>query len=257
MGSLSARFSLIHDDIIDQDPIRRGLDAVHVEYDDATAINAGDAMLAVGFEILAESEDVPDELLGHLIRSIGEMVRKVAEGQQEDIEFETRDEVTEEDYIAMIAGKTSAMFETCARTGAILAGANDEEVSNMAQWGLNLGLCFQLMDDLIDITGDTETLGKPAGSDVVQGKRTLIAIHALQSDSDLTNFNQVFGSGQCSEESLSGAVSELESSGSIEYAKNRAMYHHSIAHECLDRLEDSPALSVLRELTDFQLIRIS
>ena len=250
-------FTLIHDDIIDQDPIRRGLDAVHVEYDDATAINAGDAMLAVGFEILAESEDVPDELLGHLIRSIGEMVRKVAEGQQEDIEFETRDEVTEEDYIAMIAGKTSAMFETCARTGAILAGANDEEVSNMAQWGLNLGLCFQLMDDLIDITGDTETLGKPAGSDVVQGKRTLIAIHALQSDSDLTNFNQVFGSGQCSEESLSGAVSELESSGSIEYAKNRAMYHHSIAHECLDRLEDSPALSVLRELTDFQLIRIS
>ncbi len=250
-------FTLIHDDIIDQDPIRRGLDAVHVEYDDATAINAGDAMLAVGFEILAESEDVPDELLGHLIRSIGEMVRKVAEGQQEDIEFETRDEVTEEDYIAMIAGKTSAMFETCARTGAILAGGNDEEVANMAQWGLNLGLCFQLMDDLIDITGDTETLGKPAGSDVVQGKRTLIAIHALQSDSDLTNFNRVFGSGQCSEESLSRAVSELESSGSIEYAKKRAMYHHSLAHECLDRLEDSPALSVLRELTDFQLIRIS
>ena len=120
-------FTLIHDDIIDQDPIRRGLDAVHVEYDDATAINAGDAMLAVGFEILAESKDVPDELLGHLIRSIGEMVRKVAEGQQEDIEFETRDLVTEDEYIAMIAGKTSAMFETCARTGAILAGASDEK----------------------------------------------------------------------------------------------------------------------------------
>ena len=250
-------FTLIHDDIIDQDPIRRGLDAVHVEYDDATAINAGDAMLAVGFEILAESNEVPDELLGHLIRSIGEMVRKVAEGQQEDIEFETRDEVSEEDYIAMIAGKTSAMFETCARTGSILAGASDDQVSNMAQWGLNLGLCFQLMDDLIDITGDTETLGKPAGSDVVQGKRTLIAIHALNSDSDLSNFNEVFGSGKCSEEALAKAVSELEISGSIEYARNRAMHHHSLAHECLDKLEESPALSVLRELTDFQLIRIS
>ena len=250
-------FTLIHDDIIDQDPIRRGLDAVHVEYDDATAINAGDAMLAVGFEILAESEDVPDELLGHLIRSIGEMVRKVAEGQQEDIEFEARDKVTEDEYIAMIAGKTSAMFETCARTGAILAGASDEEVSNMAQWGLNLGLCFQLMDDLIDITGDTETLGKPAGSDIVQGKRTLIAIHALQSDSDLTSFNAVFGSGQCDEEDLSRAVSELEDSGSIDYARRRAMHHHSLAHECLNKVEESPALSVLRELTDFQLIRIS
>ena len=250
-------FTLIHDDIIDQDPIRRGLDAVHVEYDDATAINAGDAMLAVGFEILAESEDVPDELLGHLIRSIGEMVRKVAEGQQEDIEFEARDKVTEDEYIAMIAGKTSAMFETCARTGAILAEASDEEVSNMAQWGLNLGLCFQLMDDLIDITGDTETLGKPAGSDIVQGKRTLIAIHALQSDSELTSFNAVFGSGQCNEEDLSRAVSELEDSGSIDYAKRRAMHHHSLAHECLNKVEESPALLVLRELTDFQLIRIS
>ena len=249
-------FTLIHDDIIDQDPIRRGLDAVHVEYDDATAINAGDAMLAVGFEILAESKDVPDELLG-TDRSIGKMVRKVAEGQQEDIEFEARDEVTEDEYIAMIAGKTSAMFETCARTGAILAGASDEEVSNMAQWGLNLGLCFQLMDDLIDITGDTETLGKPAGSDIVQGKRTLIAIHALQSDSELTSFNAVFGSGQCNEGDLSKAVSELEDSGSIDYARKRAMHHQSLAHECLNKVEESPALSVLRELTDFQLIRIS
>ena len=157
----------------------------------------------------------------------------------------------------MIAGKTSAMFETCSRTGAILAGASDEEVSNMAQWGLNLGLCFQLMDDLIDITGDTETLGKPAGSDIVQGKRTLIAIHALQSDSNLTNFNEVFGAGQCSDQALTKAVSELEVSGSIEYARNRAMHHHSLAHECLDKLEESSSLSVLRELTDFQLIRIS
>ena len=116
-------FTLIHDDIIDQDPIRRGLDAVHVAYDDATAINAGDAMLAIGFEILAESENIPNESLGLLISAIGEMVRKVADGQQEDIEFEDREAVTEEDYIAMIAGKTSAMFETCARTGAILANA--------------------------------------------------------------------------------------------------------------------------------------
>ena len=113
------------------------------------------------------------------------------------------------------------------------------------------------MDDLIDITGDTETLGKPAGSDIVQGKRTLIAIHALQSYSKLTSFNAVFGSGQCNEEDLSKAVSELEDSGSIDYARRRAMHHHSLAHECLNKVEESPALLVLRELTDFQLIRIS
>ena len=250
-------FTLIHDDIIDQDPIRRGLDAVHVEYDDATAINAGDAMLAVGFEILAESEDIPDNRLSHLIRSIGEMVRRVAEGQQEDIEFESRDEVSEQDYIEMIAGKTSAMFKTCARTGAILANADEETVENMAEWGLNLGLCFQLMDDLIDITGDTETLGKPAGSDIVQGKMTLIAIHAKRTGDDLPHFERVFGSGNPDGDSLSKAVLELESSGSIEYARSRAMHHHSLAHDCLDNLPSTQAVDILRELTDFQLIRIS
>jgi geranylgeranyl diphosphate synthase type I len=165
------------------------------------------------------------------------MVRKVAEGQMVDIEFENRDEVSEEDYIAMIAGKTSAMFETCAMTGAKLAGAAAKVVGNMAKWGLNLGLCFQMMDDLIDITGDTKTLGKPAGSDIVQGKRTLIAIHALECEDELQMFTKVFGAGDCSEEDLAEAVEELHSSGSIDYAKERAMHHHSLAHSCLDELE--------------------
>lgn len=250
-------FTLVHDDLMDQDPIRRGLDAVHVAYDDSTAINAGDAMLAVAFEILAESPDIDSDKLALLVRSIGEMVRNVADGQQEDISFETRDRVTEEEYIAMITGKTSVMFETCAGTGAILAGASPDIVKNMENWGLNLGLCFQLMDDLIDITGDTKTLGKPAGSDIVQGKKTLIAIHALQCGVDLPAFSKAYGSGECSEQELSDAVEELHDSGSIQYAKDRAMHHHSLAHECLDILPDSPALSVLRELTDFQLIRIN
>ena len=250
-------FTLVHDDLMDQDPIRRGLDAVHVAYDDSTAINAGDAMLAVAFEILAESPHIDSNKLALLVRSIGEMVRNVADGQQEDISFETRDQVTEEDYIAMITGKTSVMFETCAGTGAILSGASDDVVRNMKNWGLNLGLCFQLMDDLIDITGDTKTLGKPAGSDIVQGKKTLIAIHALQCGDDMPYFSKAYGSGECSDEELINAVKELYDSGSIQYAKDRAMHHHSLAHACLDKLSDSSAVSILRELTDFQLIRIN
>ncbi len=250
-------FTLVHDDLMDQDPIRRGLDAVHVAYDDSTAINAGDAMLAVAFEILAESPHIEQDKLAFLVRSIGEMVRNVASGQQEDISFESRESVSEDEYIEMIKGKTSVMFETCAGTGAILAGASDGIVDNMKNWGLNLGLCFQLMDDLIDITGDTETLGKPAGSDIVQGKKTLIAIHALSCGDDMPAFTEAYGSGECSEDVLSNAVKELHDSGSIEYAKERAMHHHSLAHQCLDDIEDSPALDILRELTDFQLIRIN
>jgi geranylgeranyl diphosphate synthase type I len=250
-------FTLIHDDIIDQDPIRRGLEAVHVAYDDATAINAGDAMLAIGFEILAESDNIPDKILSKLITAIGKMVRKVADGQQEDIEFENREIVTEEEYIAMIAGKTSAMFETCARTGAILANADSGTIENMAKWGMNLGLCFQLMDDLIDITGDTVTLGKPAGSDIVQGKRTLIAIHALDCGMEMPNFSKVYGSGGCSDYELEKAVAELHESGSIDYAKNRAMKHHALAHDYLGNLAESDSVRVLRELTDFQIVRIN
>ena len=250
-------FTLVHDDLMDQDPIRRGLDAVHVAYDDSTAINAGDAMLAVAFEILAESPDIDSDKLAFLVRAIGEMVRNVADGQQEDISFESRNEVSEDEYIEMITGKTSVMFETCAGTGSILAGASPEIVENMEKWGLNLGLCFQLMDDLIDITGDTQTLGKPAGSDIVQGKKTLIAIHALKCGKEMPAFTKAYGAGECSDQELVNAVQELHDSGSIQYAKDRAMHHHALAHGCLDKLPDSPAVSVLRELTDFQLIRIN
>jgi len=250
-------FTLVHDDIMDQDPIRRGLDAVHVAYDDATAINAGDAMLALGFEMLADSPHIEDSQLRHVVSTIGEMVRHVAEGQQEDFEFEDRDTVTEDEYIAMIAGKTSAMFETCAETGAILAGTDNDTVANMADWGLNLGLCFQIMDDYIDMTSDTETLGKPAGSDIVQGKRTLIAIHAIESGADLPKFRKLFGTQSTNTEELATAVNELEVNGSIQYALDRAMEHHRIAHSCLDKLEQTPAVELLRDMTDFQLVRIN
>ena len=250
-------FTLVHDDIMDQDPIRRGLDAVHVAYDDPTAINAGDAMLALGFEMLADSSHIEDSQLRHVVSAIGQMVRHVAEGQQEDFEFEDRDSVSEDEYISMIAGKTSAMFETCAETGAILAGADSETVANMANWGLNLGLCFQIMDDYIDMTSDTETLGKPAGSDIVQGKRTLIAIHALESGAALPTFHKLFGTESTDTSELAVAVQELNDNGSIQYALDRAMEHHRIAHGCLDKLEQTPAVDLLRDMTDFQLVRIN
>ena len=250
-------FTLVHDDIMDQDPIRRGLDAVHVAFDDPTAINAGDAMLALGFEMLADSKHIDDSQLRHVVSAIGQMVRNVAEGQQEDFEFEDRESVSEAEYISMIAGKTSAMFETCAETGAILAGADSETVNNMANWGLNLGLCFQIMDDYIDMTSDTETLGKPAGSDIVQGKRTLIAIHALESGADLPTFKKLFGTESTDNSQLSTAVQELRNNGSIQYALDRAMEHHRIAHDCLDKLEQTNAVNLLRDMTDFQLVRIN
>ena len=173
-------FTLVHDDIMDDDEIRRGRNAVHVEYGLPTAINAGDAMLAIAFERLVQAENLEPEDVAPLVNRIAWMVRRVSEGQQLDIEFEDRLEVSEEDYLEMIEGKTAVMFWICAEIGARISGADDETVQLMADWGKALGLCFQLMDDVIDVLSDSETLGKPAGSDIAQGKRTLMIIHALR-----------------------------------------------------------------------------
>ena len=249
-------FTLVHDDIMDQDPVRRGLNAVHIEFDDSTAINAGDAMLALGFEMLADSTHIDDDQLRPLVRSIGEMVRRVSEGQQEDFEFEQRDRVSEEDYMAMIEGKTSAMFQMCARTGAIIAGADQEVVETMSEWGLMLGLCFQIMDDVIDLRSDTDTLGKTSGSDISSGKRTIIALHAMSTGLELKDFRSAYGNEEATEEMISAAVADLEGAGSLDYGWRRALEYHEAAHRALDRIPDSPALEVLRTITDFQMARI-
>ncbi|PDH26894.1 MAG: hypothetical protein CND85_02170 [Marine Group II euryarchaeote MED-G33] len=253
-------FTLVHDDIMDNDSVRRGRPAVHIEFDNPTAINAGDAMLAVAFEVLAESQNFDDVHFRDLIRIIGSMVRRVSEGQQQDMSFESRANVGEDEYLHMISGKTAAMFTTCARTGALLSGADQSTVKTLAKWGENVGLCFQLMDDLIDATGDSDTLGKPACSDIIEGKQTLIAIHALQQDPGLlTNFSEVFGSGieETDREVLDTVVAELRNSGSIQYAHDKAMSFHAAAHECLNQLPKTPGMQVLRDLTDFQMVRIS
>ena len=249
-------FTLVHDDIMDQDPVRRGLKAVHVEFDDSTAINAGDAMLALSFEMLADSNHISDDQLRLLVKNIGEMVRRVAEGQQEDFEFEGRDVVSEEDYLAMIEGKTSAMFQMCAKTGAIISGASNEMVETMSEWGLMLGLCFQIMDDVIDLRSDTETLGKTSGSDISSGKRTLIAIHALSSGRDMPNFKAAFGNEDASESMIAKAIEDLEGSGSLDYAWKRALDYHEAAHQALDKIDQSPSLDILRTITDFQIVRV-
>ena len=249
-------FTLVHDDIMDQDPVRRGLKAVHVEFDDSTAINAGDAMLALSFEMLADSDHIGGDQLRLLVKNIGEMVRRVAEGQQEDFEFESRDFVSEEDYLVMIEGKTSAMFQMCAKTGAIISGAEEEMVDIMSEWGLMLGLCFQIMDDVIDLRSDTETLGKTSGSDISSGKRTLIAIHALSSGMEMPNFKAAFGNEVASEDMISKAIMDLEESGSLDYAWKRALDHHEAAHRALDKISPSPSLEILRTITDFQLTRV-
>ena len=253
-------FTLVHDDIMDDDEIRRGRNAVHIEYDMPTAINAGDAMLAIAFERLVMSANIELHDIPSLVNRIAWMVRRVSEGQQLDIEFETRDRVSEDEYLEMIEGKTAVMFLICAELGARVAGADEEVVQCLAEWGLSVGLCFQLMDDLIDVLSDSATLGKPTGSDVAQGKQTLMVIHALsQPDSDAkSRLLSVLGTCEDATESMiQDGIAALDELGSIAYARGKANEYHQHAHACLDRLPDGPAMIALRELTDLQLKRLS
>ena len=253
-------FTLVHDDIMDDDDVRRGRNAVHIEYDLPTAINAGDAMLAIAFEAMAVAEGIEHAMLPFLVKRIGRMVRRVSEGQQLDIDFEGMESVSEDQYIEMITGKTAVMFLTCAEIGAYLSGADEETVQCMHDWGLAVGLCFQLMDDLIDALSDSETLGKPCGSDIAQGKRTLMVIHALRQPESETKsiLLSVLGKGDAaSQEEIDAGLKALADLGSIQYARDRAESYHAKAHDCLNQLPDGPALRALRELTDFQLVRIS
>lgn len=252
-------FTLVHDDIMDDDELRRGRNAVHIEYGMPTAINAGDAMLAIAFERLVQAENLEPTDVAPLVNRIAWMVRRVSEGQQLDIEFEDRLEVSEADYLEMIEGKTAVMFWICAEIGARISGADEATVECMASWGKALGMCFQLMDDVIDVLSDSETLGKPAGSDIAQGKRTLMIIHALrQPDGPVKDrLLAVLGKGETVEpEALADGLAALAELGSVDYAKSMAEDFHQEAHGCLDALGENPALRALRELTDFQLARL-
>ncbi len=252
-------FTLVHDDIMDDDDIRRGRNAVHVEYDTPTAINAGDAMLATAFEMMGDAEGIESQHLHSIVRRIAWMVRKVSEGQQLDIEFENRDLVTEDEYLGMIEGKTAVMFQVCSEVGALLSGADEQTVECMKEWGHSVGMCFQLMDDLIDISTDAISIGKPVGSDIGQGKQTLIAIHALNQPESITkqNFLAAFGSPGIGEEVTQKAIIALGELGSIDYALSKARAYHSYAHSLLDKIPESPAMTTLRELTDYQLTRLN
>ena len=251
-------FTLIHDDIMDDDSVRRGRPSVHVEFDIPTAINAGDAMLAVAFELISSSEEIENQKLPELVKIIGGMVRRVSEGQQLDIDNENRRDISIEDYLYMIEGKTAVMFEASAKCGAILSGASNDEVELLGKWGLNLGLCFQIVDDLIDIISESNVSGKPLGSDLVQGKMTCIVIHAMNNAPDgLKHINQILGKGSnVGSDEIALAIKELGDSGSIDYCLELARKFHAISKQCLENFKDNEGFQVLSDLTDYHINRI-
>ena len=170
-------FTLLHDDIMDRAELRRGRPTVHSRWNDNVAILSGDAMVVCAYDLISRSE--PDKL-APILRVFNALALGVCEGQQYDMDFEETEGVTVERYIEMIRLKTSVMVGGAARIGAIAGSAPQREEERLYDFGVNLGLAFQLQDDVLDTYGDEKTFGKQIGGDIVTNKKTFLLIRALE-----------------------------------------------------------------------------
>ena len=168
-------FTLIHDDIMDQAPLRRGLETVYQKWNSNIAILSGDAMLAMAFEFAMRTKNglATAQLLG-------KVAREVCEGQQFDLNYETQGEVTIEQYLEMIRLKTAVLLATSLQMGATIAGADEKSIQALYDFGINIGMSFQLQDDILDLYSDVEVFGKRHGGDIADNKKTYLYLKALE-----------------------------------------------------------------------------
>jgi geranylgeranyl diphosphate synthase, type II len=170
-------FSLVHDDIMDDAPLRRGQHTVHKKWDVNTGILSGDAMLIMAYQLF---ENYDDNTFKALAKLFSKTALEVCEGQQHDIDFETRDTVTITEYLKMIEYKTAVLVASAMQMGSIIAKASPKEQNLIYEFGRNLGIAFQLQDDYLDAFGNTETFGKQIGGDIIENKKTYLYIKALE-----------------------------------------------------------------------------
>jgi len=170
-------FTLMHDDVMDKADMRRGQVTVHKKWDENTAILSGDAMLILSYIYMTKS---PSESLKILLDLFSDTAAKICEGQQFDMDYEKQINISEEEYIEMIKLKTAVMLGACLKSGAIVGGANKSDQENLYDFGINLGLAFQIKDDWLDVYGDPEIFGKKIGGDILCNKKTFLLVKALE-----------------------------------------------------------------------------
>ncbi len=169
-------FSLVHDDIMDDAPLRRGKETVHEKWNINTGILSGDAMLILAYQYFEKYEPT---IFRDLAKLFSKTALEVCEGQQWDVDFETRDDVTIAEYLKMIEYKTAVLVAAAMKMGAIIAGTTEENAHLIYEFGLNLGLAFQLQDDYLDAFGDPATFGKQVGGDIIENKKTYLYLKAV------------------------------------------------------------------------------
>jgi geranylgeranyl diphosphate synthase type I len=246
-------FTLIHDDIMDDDNVRRGVEAVHRKYGLSTAILAGDTLYSKAFENMLGTGTSPERSVRALSK-LAKTCTKICEGQSLDIGFERQTAIDPDAYLDMIELKTAVLYAAAASIPAIILG-HDDAVDSLYGYGLDVGRAFQIQDDLLDLTTPTEKLGKQRGSDLVEGKQTLITVHARDQGVDVDNLVDADSTEIVTEAEIRDAVATLEDSGSIAYARETAREYVKSGKRHLEVLPDNESRWLLEGIADYLIER--
>lgn len=230
-------FTLLHDDLMDRAEMRRGKTCVHLKWNDNTAILSGDNMLVLAFQYMMQCGEAK---MPAVMRIFARTAIEIDEGQQYDIDFETRNDVTEAEYIEMIRLKTSVLLACALQIGATLADASEEDTQALYRFGENLGLAFQLQDDYLDVYGDPKVFGKKIGGDILCDKKTFMLINALlhASDEERAELQHWVGCKDCNPDEKIKAVTALYTKIGVDrMAQERMNAYYAEAEACLDEVK--------------------
>ena len=229
-------YTLLHDDLMDRADVRRGHATVHRKWNENAAILSGDSMLVLAYQRMAQCDAV---LLPQVMELFTETALEIGEGQQYDIEFETRNDVTEDEYIEMIRLKTSVLLACALKLGAMLAGAPKTDAEILYDFGEQIGLAFQLQDDYLDVYGDFKTFGKRIGGDILCNKKTYMLIKAqlLANDSQRKELEHWLTAKDYDEEDKIKSVTHLyDEIGIPQIARKKIEYYYSLAEQSLAKV---------------------
>lgn len=249
-------FTLLHDDVMDRAQVRRGRPTVHVKWDDNTAILSGDQMLIEAYKLLS---DVPADKLPKVLKWFNEMATGICEGQQYDVDFEHASQVSIDDYMMMIEKKTSVLLAYAMKIGGYIAGANESQQEALYQFGLHIGLAFQIQDDILDVYGDPKTFGKAIGGDICCNKKTFLLLTAMERADGETKaelLQWMMASGKDTEK-IAAVTAIYNRLGVREAGEAVIEQHTSKALQQLDRLPANYATEQMRQLAEKLVTRIS
>ena len=240
-------FTLVHDDIMDHAAERRGRPTVHVKWDESTAILAGDLLMGMAYDLLAQTET---DRLGEMLRVFGAMLRRLCEGQTLDEQFENTDRVTVGDYLRMIEGKTGALLECAMELGGLVGGASSAHREALRQAGADLGRAFQIQDDLLDLTADHAALGKRIGGDLIEGKKTYLLLRALEAakGDEHAWFARIPQTGGLPPDEVDEARRRMARLGVLDEARQTTLDYYARGEAALDALPQGEAVEALRWL---------